>query len=459
MERSPVDTPPSSVNRRDLIDRYRAARARSAAIFDLIEDEAYYARPITLRLPCVFYEGHLPIFSFNTLVKRGLGRPSIDERLEGLFARGIDPHESQATSQAGTVEAQPKWPTREQVRHIAAEADRQVLEALEHGDIEQPGHPLLNRAEAAWCILEHEAMHQETLLYMWHQLPYAVKRKPAAYRPRTEGVSPAPEWREVSAGKAVLGVDPAIEAFTWDNERPAHAVDVKAFRLEQHNVTNERFLEFVDAGGYREARWWRPADWAWVKSEGISHPPFWTNESGRWFWRGLFELVELPPSWPVYVSQAEASAYAHWRGLRLPTEAEYQRAAFGSPGNSSRRFPWGDEPPAPRHGVFDMTSYDPEPTGSHPDGASAWGIEDLMGNGWEWTSTVFEPFPGFAALPSYPEYSADFFDGEHFVMKGASPATGRELLRPSFRNWFRARYPYVYATFRCVDGGAFERRA
>ena len=115
-----------------------------------------------------------------------------------------------------------------------------------------------------------------------------------------------------------------------------------------------------------------------------------------------------------------------------------------------RLHPWGDDEPSDAHGVFDFSSWDPQPAGSHPSGASAWGVEDLVGNGWEWTSSTFAPFPGFRAAASYPEYSADFFDGEHYVMKGASPATARELLRPTFRNWFRARYPYVYATFRCA---------
>ncbi|MBK5257542.1 MAG: SUMF1/EgtB/PvdO family nonheme iron enzyme [Vicinamibacteria bacterium] len=424
----------------------------------MIEDEAYYARPISLRLPIVFYEGHLPIFSFNTLVKRGLGRPGIDEQFEALFARGIDPHESLSSSVSGGTERQPKWPTRTEVRALASEADRQILDALEHGDIEQPGNPLLERAEAAFCIPEHEAMHQETLLYMWHQLPYDVKRRPPAYRPNTGGVPPPHAWVNVGAGDATLGVDPAREEFSWDNERPACTVPVKAFRMERHNVTNERFMDFVEDGGYRDQRWWRPEDWAWVNAEKITHPPFWASEGGRWWWRGLFELIALPPSWPVYVSQAEASAFARWRSLRLPTESEYQRAAFGSPDGDERRYPWGDDQPTSRHGVFDFSNWDPEPAGSHPEGASAWGIEDLMGNGWEWTSSVFAPFPGFVPLPSYPEYSADFFDGEHFVMKGASPATARELLRPSFRNWFRARYPYVYATFRCVDDGSAEGR-
>jgi len=165
--------------------------------------------------------------------------------------------------------------------------------------------------------------------------------------------------------------------------------------------------------------------------------------------KSMFDLVSLPPAWPVYVSQAEAVAYARWRGARLPTEAEFQRAAYGSPGGE-RTHPWGEAPPDASRGVFDFASWDPEAAGSHPKGASAWGVEDLVGNGWEWTSTPFGPFPGFEAMASYPEYSADFFDGEHVIMKGASMATAKELLRPTFRNWFRVRYPYVYATFRCA---------
>jgi formylglycine-generating enzyme required for sulfatase activity len=169
-------------------------------------------------------------------------------------------------------------------------------------------------------------------------------------------------------------------------------------------------------------------------------------------WRGMFDLIPLPSAWPVYVSQAEAAAYANWRGSRLPTEPEFQRAAYGA-GDDGALYPWGADAPAPERGVFDFSSWDPEPAGSHPAGASAWGVEDLVGNGWEWTSTPFAPFNGFVAMASYPEYSADFFDGQHFVMKGASPVTARDLLRPTFRNWFRARYPYVYGSFRCVKQG------
>lgn len=436
-----------SISNRDaLVACYERTRARSASLFDLVSEEAYYERPIELRHPLVFYEGHLPAFSFNTLVKRALGGAGIDARLEALFARGIDPHEAQA----GSSSASAGWPSREEVRAFSAEADRRVIAALRGEDLDRPGHPLLDRGEAVFAILEHEAMHQETLLYMWHRLPWDRKRRPVGYRPDTAGGAPPQAWIEVPAGRATLGVDAGALPFSWDNERPALAVDVAGFGIQQHDVTNAAYLEFVEAGGYGDPRWWREEDWAWVQQREVAHPLFWERDGGQWWWRGMFERLPLPRAWPVYVSWAEASAFARWAGLRLPTEAEFQRAAYGSPAGDPRRHPWGNEAPTPDRGVFDFSSWDPGPAGSHPAGRSAWGVDDLVGNGWEWTSTVFAPFDGFQPLPSYPEYSADFFDGDHFVMKGASPATARDLLRPTFRNWFRPRYPYVYATFRCV---------
>jgi len=460
---------------------YRRNRARSRALFDLLQEETYYSRPIALRHPIVFYEGHLPGFSLNTLVKKGLGAPGVDERLEQLFARGIDPEEGTGAKAGGRKagrqegggqkagrqegarqegerqegerqegERQEGWPSRDTVHAFADEADRLVIDALLHADVDRPGHPLLDRAEAVFTILEHEAMHQETLLYMWHRLPFTQKRQPAGYRPLVDGTPVRSEWIEIPAGCATLGVAAGAHRFGWDNEHPAMSAQVPAFSIERHDVTNDRFLEFVDAGGYRDPQWWSPRDWEWVQREAVTHPLFWERDGARWMWRGMFELVPLPPAWPVYVSQAEASAYARWRGARLPTEAEFQRAAYGSP-DGEREHPWGSAVPDATRGVFDFSSWDPEPAATHPHGASAWGVEDLVGNGWQWTSTPFAPFPGFTAMASYPEYSADFFDGDHVVMKGASPATAQELLRPTFRNWFRARYPYVYATFRCAS--------
>jgi ergothioneine biosynthesis protein EgtB len=441
-------TAETALNREALAAWYRRNRQRSTSLFDLLTADAYYRRPITLRNPIVFYEGHLPAFSLNTLVKRALGRPGVDERLERFFARGIDPEDEAAADRSQRGE----WPSRDEVRRFADACDALVLEALANAPIDQPGHPLLHEAQAAYAILEHEAMHQETMLYMWHQLPYEQKRAPDAARADVHGKTPRPERVRVPAGRARLGARPGEIPFGWDNEFPSRAFDVPAFDIDVHDVTNEQFMEFVEAGGYRHPDWWSPGGFAWIRQEGIEHPRFWARHDGTWKWHGLFAEIDLPAAWPVYVSQEEAAAYARWEGARLPTESEYHRAAFGDHSPHERRYPWGEAVPDPTRGVFDFASWDPAPVGTHPGGQSAWGVHDLMGNGWEWTNSDFAPLDGFRPMASYPEYSADFFDGQHRVMKGASPVTDAALLRRSFRNWFRPNYPFVYATFRCVRG-------
>jgi ergothioneine biosynthesis protein EgtB len=436
------------LDRAALLDRFTRIRARSRAMFDLLDERLYYERPISLRNPVVFYEGHLPAFAVNALVRKGLGRPGIDAHLETIFARGIDP-ESEARAVA---RGNPAWPDRAAVLAYAAEADRVIADVIANAPLDVPGNPLLDRAQALWAILEHEEMHQETLAYMWHQVPYDRKRKPASYvtRPPSLRGTPVAARVKIPRGDATLGSNLDEDTFAWDNERPPHRVPVGAFEIDVYNVTNRQFLEFVDAGGYRDPRWWRKNDWPWVQSEAVTHPPFWISDSGTWYWCGMFERVPLPESWPVYVTWAEAHAFATWRGRRLPSEAEFHRAAFGSPQGRERRYPWGDTLRDPVPANFDFRRWDPEPVDAYPEGASAFGVHDLVGNGWEWTSSLFGPFDGFAPLPSYPEYSAEFFDDEHFVMKGASPVTARALTRRGFRNWFRPRYPYVYAAFRCV---------
>ena len=187
----------------ETLDRYQRGRARSRELFDLLTDEAYYSQPIALRHPIVFYEGHLPGFSFNTLIKKALACPSIDARLEDLFARGIDPDESSA-GQRSTASPESLWPSRATVRAFAADADQQIEDALLNGELDRPGQPLLDRTEATFCILEHEATHHETLLYMWHRLPFELKRRPPGYRPRTEGTSPGVEWINVPPGRGSL---------------------------------------------------------------------------------------------------------------------------------------------------------------------------------------------------------------------------------------------------------------
>jgi len=440
--------PSTVLDRAAVLARYAINRRRTRELFDLLDESIYYTRPISLRNPVVFYEGHIPAFSVNTLIKKALGWKGVDEHLETIFARGIDP-ENEATSVA---RGNPAWPSRPEVHQYVDEADRLIEKAIASADLERPGHRMLDQARALWTILEHEEMHQETLGYIWHQVPYSCKRKPVGYRtetPSTTEVDEPPHAR-IPAGIATLGTDLRESAFAWDNECPVHQVHVNSFGIDAFKVTNGQFMEFVQAGGYQAPQWWRPEDWAWIESAGVAHPAFWERDGDRWFWRGMFERVALPTDWPVYVTWAEAHAFARWRRLRLPTEAEYHRAAFGTPEGRERRYPWGETIGTQVPGNFDFVRWDPEPGSAHPEGASAFGVHDLIGNGWEWTSTVFGPFDGFEALPTYPEYSAEFFDGDHFVMKGASPLTAQTLVRRGFRNWFRPRYPYVYATFRCA---------
>ena len=436
-----------AVDRQASLEWFRCNRRRSAELFASVRPEAYYDRPIDLRNPICFYEGHLPAFCVNTLIKRGLGRKGINPEFEVLFERGIDPEDSSGVP--GSTSG--GWPERKAIQRYGSEADRAVAEAIEKRDLEREDNPVLRRGLALFTILEHEPMHQETLRYMWHRLPYDRKIRPdGAPPPAAKGNAPAPVTARIPAGRATLGAGRDEIAFGWDNEFPRHVVEVAAFEIDVYDVTNRDFLEFVEAGGYAREDLWEPESWQWRTENRMGHPIFWEREGGRWFWRGLWERVPLPEAWPVYVSQAEASAYSRWKGKRLPTEAEFHRAAYGTPEGLERSYPWGEEEPDATRGNFDFERPDPVPVGSYARGASAWGVHDLLGNGWEWTSTVFSGFPGFEPMPSYPVYSSDFFDGKHFVLKGGSPATAKELLRRSFRNWFRGNYPYVYATFRCV---------
>ena len=418
-----MDTLRLSLDRAALVDRYRTGRARSASLFASLAPAAYYEAPIPLRHPFVFYDGHLPGFAYLVLHERALRGAQIDPVLELLFERGIDP----STIAKANTHRRSDWPERSVVRRFGEACDQALIDDIAHATLDDPSNPMLAGAEALFTILEHEEMHQETLTYIIHRLPLDAKRGAAidVY----DVLPPKRDTIAVPPGIATLGRRRS-DGFGWDNEFSEHTVHVDAFGIDPYNVTNGDYLAFVRAGA--EA------------------PSFWYERDGAWMLRGVYHDVPLPLHWPVYVSHDAAEAYCTWSGARLPTEAEYHRAAYGTPSGEERRFPWGDDAPGPQHGNFNFRRFDPEPVGVSPDGASAWGVEDLIGNGWEWTSTEFAPFDGFTPMASYPQYSADFFDGRHYVMKGASPVTSTNLIRRSFRNWFFADYPYMYATFRRV---------
>lgn len=412
-----------ALDRDAFIAWYRRNRRRSAQIFDFLTPDAYYERPIALRHPFVFYDGHLPAFSFLTLNERALGEAPIDPTLEKLFERGIDP----GSLDAAAKHSRSDWPTRETVANFGRAVDERVEAALRGATLADDAVPRLVRAQAVYTVLEHEPMHHETLMYIIHQL--SPEKKHAQPQRHHDHEPPHNEMIAIPAGSATLGAERDGIDFGWDNEFGREVRSVGDFSISRYPVTNADYLAFVRDGG--------PV------------PQFWTEADGSFFLKCAFETIPLPRSWPVYATHEQATAYARWAGASLPSEEQWQRAAFGSP-QGERSFPWGEEAPARRHGNFGFARFDPEPVDAHPAGNSAWGVADLIGNGWEWTSTPFGPLAGFEPMASYPQYSADFFDGRHFVMKGASPVTAPELIRRSFRNWFYADYPYMYAKFRVV---------
>ncbi len=421
-------------NRETLLARLADARANTDRLFELVHPEALYDRPIPERHRLIFYVGHLEAFDWNLIGTGTLGLPAARATLDNLFAFGIDPV-------GGNLPAdQPAdWPSLDRVRaysHATREALDQHLQALDNDQ-------LLHVA------IEHRLMHAETLSYLLHQLPLDRKQR-APQDAFFTGRSVSPHMVRIPAGTATLGLA-KHQGFGWDNEFCNHTVEVPEFAIDAYNVTNGEFLEFMETGGYRERSFWSDDAWQWIQHHGITHPGFWVRRESDWLYRAMFAEIDLPLDWPVYVSHAEASAYARYRGRALPTEAQYHRAAFGTPDGEENLFPWGHGAPEEAPGNFDFRRWDPAPVGAHPGGNSAFGVADLVGNGWDWTSTLFGPFEGFQPFPFYRGYSSDFFDGKHYVMKGGSPRTAACMLRRSFRNWFQPHYPYVYAAFRCVE--------
>jgi iron(II)-dependent oxidoreductase len=428
----------------DIQARLTDARKRTDDLFGVVREESIYERPVPERHRIIFYLGHLEAFDWNLLAERAFGLQPFQQTFDKLFAFGIDP-----VGGGLPTDVPADWPERADIEgyrmRVRVTLDRAISEALA-----RPGDAHPNLTTLLKVSIEHRLMHAETLAYLLHRLPKAKKIGTADKRMASSPKEPS-SFVAIPAGTATLGLSRGrSDEFGWDNEFQAHAVEVVEFAIEKHEVTNAQFLEFLQAGGYENRAIWSD-DWQWKQEKNVQHPAFWIKEGNSWMCRTMFDEVPLPPDWPVYVSHAEATAYARWAARKLPTEAQFHRAAYGTPSGQEREYPWGNEAPAERRGNFDFARWDPAPVGSYPEGVSAFGVHDLLGNGWEWTRTPFGPFPGFEPMTFYPGYSADFFDGKHFVMKGGSSRTAACMLRRSFRNWFQRHYRYAYAKFRCVE--------
>ncbi len=396
-----------------LVLAIKEARACTDALFSMVRPDSLYDRPIPERHRIVFYLGHLEAFDWNLLGRDALSMASFHAEFDRLFAFGIDPPVGQLPQDRPS-----DWPSIVEVRRYNQRV-RQALDAA----LDAIPEDLLPVA------VEHRLMHAETFAYILHHV--TPDRKTVSNIPlQPSGPPPVHTMIEIPAGQVTIGRS-RQDGFGWDNEYEPHVVPVPSFSISKHKVTNRQYLEFVQAGA--EA------------------PHYWTRDGDRWRWRTMAGEVPLPLDWPVYVTYAQAEAYVRWAGKALPTEAQFHRAAYGTPSGEERSYPWGGEPPDSRRGNFDGRRWDPIPVTASPLGDSAFGVSQMVGNGWEWTRTPFQPLPGFRPFPLYPGYSAPFFDGAHHVLKGASARTAARLLRRSFRNWFRPQYAYVYAGIRCVE--------
>ncbi|MGY6653190.1 ergothioneine biosynthesis protein EgtB [Amycolatopsis sp. TRM77291] len=411
------------------------ARERSVALTD-VDDEDLVRQHSKLMSPLVWDLAHIGSQEELWLVRdvggREALRPDIDDIYDAFqHARADRP----ALPLLGPEEA------RKYVREVR-EKSFDILET-----VPLQGRRLTEDAFAFGMITQHEQQHDETMLAT-HQLR---KGDPVLHAPAPPPSRSGPLPPEVFVPGGVFTMGTSAEPWALDNERPAHEVAVEAFFIDTTPVTCGAYAEFLDSGGYEDPKWWSERGWAYRSEHGIQAPRFWKREQDGW-WRTRFGVYEkVPAAEPVvHVSFHEAEAYAAWAGRRLPTEPEWEKAARFDPATGrSRRFPWGDEEPTPDHANLGQRHLRPAEVGAYPAGVSPLGVHQLIGDVWEWTSSGFEAYPGFAAFP-YKEYSEVFFGGDYRILRGGSFGTDAAAIRGTFRNWDHPIRRQIFSGFRCA---------
>jgi iron(II)-dependent oxidoreductase len=453
--------------RDDMARQLGAARAQTLALFDLVPRESdLHASPGFGFRPLAWHLAHTGVFEAYWVLQKVKGDDAPDERYERVFDPIATPREESK-----------ELPSRREMEDYLARVRSRVLDFLKTADFDSDD-PLLRGGYVFRLVLEHERQHQETLAYLLQLLDPAKKSRPTTAKRVDEAAarlsstpaatradhppdtSTTSAMIEVPAGEFEMGVaggsgTDAVAGFAYDNESPAHAVFVNAFKIDRRLVTNDEFARFVAEGGYLRREFWDEEGWSWREKEDWQHPLYWSRDGGAasayWRVREMFGDAPLPPRHPVTgVSWYEAEAYARFAGKRLPTEAEWERAAAWDEENKRRRrFAWGDREPTAGRCNSSFSFWGTTPVGAFPTGASAAGCLDMNGNVWEWTSSKFAGYPGFRAFP-YPEYSELWFDEDHRVLRGGSWATHPSILRTSFRNFFRRHFRIAFAGLRCA---------
>jgi iron(II)-dependent oxidoreductase len=419
--------------RERLADDLARARTRTLSLVDF--DDAELCRQYDpLMSPLVWDLAHVGQQEELWLLRGGdPNRPGIlPPSVEGLYDAFLHPR-------AGRVDLPLLTP--EQARSYCQTVRSAALDALDALPEDDSGF-------AFGMVVSHENQHDETMLQALN-LRVGAPLLPAAPSPPTGRPGLAGTSVLVPAGPFVLGVDAATEPYSLDNERPAHVVELAAFRIGRVPVTNGEWRHFVGDGGYQDSRWWSERGWRHRQRAGLTAPLFWNRDGTT---RTRFGYVEeIPADEPVqHVSYFEAEAYAAWAGARLPTEREWEKACAWDPvTNTRRRYPWGEQPP--RDGANALANLGgaalrPAPVGAYPAGASAYGAEQMLGDVWEWTSSPLRPWPGFVPM-IYERYTQPFFFRDYRVLRGGSWAVEAGILRPSFRNW---DHPYRRQIFSGV---------
>jgi len=427
----------ASALREQIASRLITARERTVGLTDCVDDADLIRQHSPLMSPLVWDLAHVANQEELWLLRSVGGREPMHPEIDPLYDAFEHPRVKR-----------PTLPLLEpaEARSYASDVRGRVLDLVER--VSFSTDPLVEHGFVFGMIAQHEQQHDETMLAT-HQLRagHSVLSAPPP-SPAPADVLRLPGEVLVPGGPFTMGT--STEPWALDNERPAHEVDVPSFYLDTAPVTNASYAAFMGDDGYARENLWSPAGWAYRQKADLTAPLFWEpGGSGQWL-RRRFGLTEaVPPAEPVmHVCWYEADAYARWAGRRLPTEAEWEKAArFDPAAHRSRRYPWGDDDPSPERANLGQRHLQPAPAGSYPAGAAPSGARQLIGDVWEWTASDFLPYPGFRAYP-YKEYSEVFFGTDYKVLRGGAFSGDPVVCRATFRNWDYPIRRQIFAGFR-----------
>jgi iron(II)-dependent oxidoreductase len=439
----PIATESLPTSRATIAARLEKVRARTLALVEPLSEDALNRVHDPLMSPVVWDLGHIAMFEDLWLAQQAFGTPPLLDGLDRIY----DPFTA-ARSERGDL---PYLRSETCLDYMRAVRGR-TLELLASADLSPDARPLLGGGFVYELILRHEQQHSETILQTLQLMTsdvYTPRRVHAAAAPdpgRPRDMLVVPEGPFEMGAQAALGGS----GFSYDNERVRHEVELPAFQIDPTPVTNGDFIAFVEDGGYEREELWSEDGRRWLE-KGRRLPRYWSRDGDRFTVRSFGDVEAVDPARPLcHVSWYEACAFARYAGKRLPTEAEWEKAAsWDSATQAKRLFPWGDEPPTPERANLDQLAFGTAPAGAYAGGASPCDAVQMLGDVWEWTASGFEPYPGFEAFP-YPEYSEEFFGGPYRVLRGGSWATQPEAVSNTFRNWDHPERRQIFAGLRCA---------